>query len=211
MFLKLQKSNFMMHGWNTLFLLLICFGSTAQAGQAPEQFLKQGSHLVGGSFTFSSAGDTYYENTDGDRTQEWIVRPSGGYFVVDNLALDLHIEGRWFTQGEVLNSHYSLGPVMQYYFDTVGEDEPKGHAIPYLSLGYLWGLAREDRADSELKFKSGMWSMSAGLSFMLSSVVAMDFEINYQTGEFTEKVPVDGISRDANRISLFLGVKAFLP
>ncbi len=196
---------------SVLVFFLMGLAANAQAGGKPESFLKQGSHLVGGSFTFSSAGDTYYENAEGDRTQEWIVRPIGGYFVADNLAIDLHIEGRWFIQGEVLNSHYSMGPVMQYYFDVVGDDEPKGHAIPYLGLGYLWGLAREDRADSELKYKSGMWSMGAGVSWMLSSVVAMDFEFNYQTGEFTEKVPVDGVSRDANRISLFLGVKAFLP
>ena len=197
--------------WYLLALFLMGFGAAAGAEESPVQFLKQGSHLVGGSFTFSSAGDTYYENTDGDRTQEWIVRPIGGYFVVDNLAMDLHIEGRWFTQGDVLNTHYSMGPVMQYYFDVVGEDEPKGHAVPYLGLGYLWGLAREESPGSELKFKSGMWALSAGVSWMLSSVVAMDFEVNYQTGEFTEKIPVDGVSRDANRISLFLGVKAFLP
>ena len=201
----------MKSGTSFLFLILLVGTASAWAGEAPEGFLKQGSHLVGGSFTFSSAGDTYFENSDGDRTQEWIVRPAGGYFALDNLAIDLHLEGRWFTQGELLNSHYSMGPVLQYYFDVVGEDEPKGHAIPYLGLGYLWGLAREDRSDSELKFKSGMWSLSGGVSWMLSSVMAMDFEINYQTGEFTEKTPVDGVSRDANRISLFLGVKAFLP
>ena len=40
---------------------------------------------------------------------------------------------------------------------------------------------------------------------------SMDLEFNYQTGEFTEKIPVDGVARDANRISFFVGVKAFLP
>ncbi len=185
--------------------------SQAWAEDQPKSFLSRGTHLVGGSFTFSSAGDTYFENSDGDRTQEWIVRPGGGYFFADNLAFDLHIEGRWFIQGDVESSHYSMGPIMQYYFNTVGSDDPKGHAIPYLGLGYLWGLARQEAAGSEAKFSSGMWSMSAGLSWMLSNVVAVDLELNYLTGEFTEQVPVDGVARDANRISFFIGVKAFLP
>ena len=194
-----------------LICVLLCFSTLAQAGENGAQFLQKGNRLIGGSFTFSSAGNSYYENSDGDRTQEWVVRPGGGYFVVDNLALDLHVEGRWFIQGDVRSSHYAMGPVLQYYFDTVGEDEPKGHAVPYLGLGYLWGLAREDRPDSEEKFTSGMWSMSAGLTWMLSDLIGMDLEFNYQTGEFTEKIPVDGVARDANRISFFVGVKAFLP
>ena len=190
---------------------LFCFSNFAQADENRAPFLQKGTRLVGGSFTFSSAGNTYYENSDGDRTQEWIVRPGGGYFVADKLALDLHVEGRWFIQGDVRSSHYSMGPTLQYYFDTVGEDEPKGHAVPYLGLGYLWGLAREDRSDSEAKFNSGMWSMSAGITWMLSDLIGLDLEFNYQTGEFTEKIPVDGVARDANRISFFVGVKAFLP
>lgn len=194
-----------------LIIFLLCLASATQAEETSSHFLARGTHLVGGSFTFSSAGDVYYENSGGDRTQEWIVRPGGGYFAADNLAIDLHIEGRWFIQGENRSSHYSMGPILQYYFDVVGDDDPKGYAIPYLGLGYLWGLAREDRIDSEAKFNSGMWTMSAGLSWMLSNTVALDLELNYQTGEFTEKIPVDGVSRDANRISFFVGIKAFLP
>ena len=184
---------------------------SAPAGNPNAPFLKKGSRLVGGGVTFSSAGNKFYENSAGDRTQEWTVRPGGGYFLADNLAFPLHLEGRWFIQGDNWNSHYSMGPVMQYYFDVVGDDPPRGHAVPYLALGYLWGQARLDGTDFESKFNSGMWTMSAGLSWMLSDVVATDLEWNYQVGEFTEKVPVDGVSRDANRFSFFLGIKAFLP
>ncbi len=191
-------------------LLLILVGSATQAEEIAAKFMQKGSRVVGGGITFSSAGNTYYENSSGDRTQQWAVRPGGGFFIADNLAFALHMEGRWFVQGDIWSSHYSMGPALQYYFDVVGEDAPKGHAIPYLSLGYLWGQAREDTADFESKFNSGMWSMSAGLSWMLSDVVATDFEFNYQVGEFTEKIPVDGVSRDANRFSFFLGIKAFL-
>ncbi len=194
-----------------LMISLLFFAATTQAGETRGHFLGKGTRLVGGSFTFSSAGNTYFENGDGDRTQEWTLRPGGGYFVADNLALDLHVEGRWFIQGDVRSSHYSMGPTLQYYFNVVGDDDPQGRVIPYLGLGYLWGHAREDGAGSEEKFNSGMWSMSAGLSWMLSGVLAMDFEVNYQTGEFTEKVPVDGVARGADRVGFFIGVKAFLP
>ena len=194
----------------TVLMLLFVF-NISLAEESPEHFLHKGSRLVGGGISFSSAGNTYYENLSGDRTQEWIVRPGGGFFMADNLAFALHMEGRWLIQGDAWSSHYSIGPVMQYYFDVVGEDDPKGHAIPYLGLGYLWGQAREDGLDFESKFNSGMWSMSAGISWMISNVVATDLELNYQVGEFTEKVPLDGLARDADRISFFLGVKAFLP
>ncbi len=192
-----------------LLLMLLCSVSVAQEPTA--SFLQKGTRLVGGGFTFSSAGEKYFENNEGDRTQQWAVQPGGGYFVADNLAFALTIEGRWFIQGDIWSSHYSMGPSLQYYFDVVGEDDPKGHAVPYLELGYLWGQAREDGTDFESKFNSGMWSMSVGLSWMLSDVVATDLELNYQVGEFTEKIPVDGVSRNANRISFFLGIKAFLP
>ncbi len=192
-------------------VLLLVFFSASLAEEPAEVFLQKGSRLVGGGLSFSSAGDKYYENSAGDRTQQWAVRPGGGYFVANNLAFALHMEGRWFIQGDIWSSHYSIGPVMQYYFDVVGEDDPKGHAVPYLGLGFLWGQAREDGTDFESKFNSGMWSMSAGLSWMLSNVVATDLEFNYQVGEFTEKVPVDGVSRNADRFSFFLGIKAFLP
>lgn len=196
-----------------LVLLMLLTASHALAAEAEPvaNFLAKGTRLVGGSFSFSSAGNTYHQNSDGDRTQEWTLRPGGGYFVVDQLALDLHLEGTWFTQGDVLSSHYSLGPVLEYYFDVVGDDDPKGHAVPYLALGYLWGQAREEGSDYETKFNSGMWTMSAGLSWMLSDVVATDLELNYRVGEFTEKVPVDGVKRDSDRVSFFLGIKAFLP
>jgi len=192
-------------------LIIILIFNVTQAEDTTSQFMQKGSRLVGGGLSFSSAGNTYHENLVGGRTQQWAVRPGGGYFMADNLAFALHMEGRWFIQGDVWSSHYSIGPVMQYYFDVVGEDDPKGHAIPYLGLGYLWGQAREDDTDFESKFNSGMWSMSAGLSWMISDVVATALELNYQVGEFTEKVPLDGVARDANRISFFLGVKAFLP
>lgn len=198
-----------------LWLVLMLFLPAAAAAAAPagdgSRFPSRGTRLAGGSFSFSSAGDTHYENSAGDRTQEWSLRPGGGYFVADGWALDLHVEGRWFSQGPVWSSQYNLGPVLEYYFDVVGDDHPRGHAVPYLGLGYLWGHAREENPLGDRKFNSGLWSISGGLSWLLSDVVATDLEINYRRGVFTEKVPLDGLQRDADRISFFLGIKAFLP
>ena len=192
-------------------ILWVLLASASFAEETTAPILQKGSRLIGGSVSFTSAGNSYFENSAGDRTQQWALRPGGGLFVADQLAFSLHLDGRWFTQGENWSSHYSMGPVLQYYFDTVGQDDAKGHALPYLSLGYLWGQAREDGVGFETKFNSKMWSVSAGLSWMLSDVVATDLELNYQIGQFTEKIPVDRISQDADRISFFLGFKAFLP
>lgn len=171
----------------------------------------RGGNLVAGSFSFSSAGDGYYENPAGDRTQEWSVRPGGGYFVIDGLALNFHLEGSWFTQGETRVTTYQMGPVMEYYWDTTGGEDPRGKILPYAGLGYLWGQSRDESPAFNTKYNSGLTTMSVGLAWMVSSQVATDISINYRTGRFTQKIPEDGLGRQANRLTVMIGFKAFIP
>lgn len=171
----------------------------------------RGGNIVSGSLSFSSAGDGYYENSEGERTQEWTVRPGGGHFIADGWALSFHLVGRWFTQGEVRNTDYAMGPVLEYYWDTSGDEAAKGKILPYGGLGYLWGQARNESPAGKTKFNSGLTTLTAGLAWMVSSQVATDISVNYLTGRFTQKVPEDGLAREADRWTLMIGFKAFIP
>jgi len=180
-------------------------------GETRKGPVARGNNLLGGSLSFSSAGNGYYQDQDGDRTQEWTVCPGGGYFVSDGLAFCFHLEGRWFSQGDVRRTSYAMGPVLEYYWDTTGGEESRGKILPYVGLGYLWGQDRDESAAGTAKYNSGLVTVSAGLAWLLSDQVATDIALNYRSGRFTEKIPEDGRALRADRFSIFLGIKVFLP
>ena len=194
----------------TCLLLVLLLAAAAQAGP-----LDRGNKIFAGSFSFSSAGDGYHDNADGQRTQEWMVRPGGGAFVADGLALNFHVEGQWFSQGEVRRSSYTMGPVVEYYLDTTGKpdaggDPLRGHVLPYAGVGYLWGQDRLESPGGGTKHNSGLVHLALGMSWLLSDQVATDFSLAYRFGRFTQKVPEDGRALEADRWTLYVGVKAFV-
>jgi|GEM_PF-3536248 len=172
--------------------------------------LERGTHLVGGSLSFTSAGGDHFENEAGDRTEEWTLRPGGGTFVLRQVALSFHLEGQWFSQGDVRITRYAIGPTADFYFDTVGDEDPRGYALPYLGIGYLWGTSRDESASAEYRYNSGMFTATAGLTWLLTDHVATDFQVNYRSGRYTEKKPESSVNRNADRWSFFFGFKAFL-
>lgn len=192
-------------------ILLIAVLLAAAQPAAARSPLAEGGHVVAGSIAFSSAGGDYYADDAGNRTQEWSLQPGGGVFVADGLALNLLAVGTWFRQGGVVFDHYELGPVAEYYFDTIGDDDPRGHAVPYLGAGYLWGRARSELPGSSSTYNSGSGLLKAGLAWMLSGDAAADITMQYRFGTFTEKEPQGGPKSHGDRWSLYWGLKVFLP
>lgn len=192
-------------------LALICLGwGVPQKATATAPMFAKGARTVHGSFSFSSGGQEFLQNSEGDRTQEWTIAPAGGYFIAPGLALKLAFEGTWFAQGDISTSEYSLGPVVEYYFDTIKDASPRGHAVPYLGAGYLWGTFRESSAESNAKYVSGLFTFTGGLAWMLADHLAFDIAINFKAGEYTAKIPHDGEKFSADRWSVFLGLKGFI-
>ena len=192
--------------------ILVIAGLLAVAQPAAARSpLAEGGHVVAGSIAFSSAGGEYYADDAGNRTQEWSLQPGGGVFVADGLALNLLAVGTWFRQGDVVSNHYELGPTAEYYFDTIGDDDPRGHGVPYLGAGYLWGRARSELAGSSSTYDSGSGLLKGGLAWMVSDEAAADITVQYRFGTFTEKQPTDGPRSRGDRWSLHWGLKVFLP
>jgi hypothetical protein len=177
----------------------------------PAAPLAAGGRVVTGSIAFSSAGGAYYENDAGDRTQEWMLQPGGGVFVVDGLACNLLASGTWFRQGDVVANHYEIGPTAEYYFDTVGDDPAKGHALPYVGAGYLWGKVRSELPGSTSSYNSGVVLLKAGLAWMVADHTAADIAVQHRFGTYTEKHPQDGPKFRGNRWTVHWGMKVFLP
>jgi hypothetical protein len=173
--------------------------------------LAAGVRVFTGSIAFSSAGGSYYANDAGDRTQEWILQPGGGVFVADGLACNLLASGTWFRQGGVVANHYEIGPTAEYYFDTVGDDPAKGHALPYVGAGYLWGKVRGEMPGSTTSYNSGVVLLKAGLAWMIAENAAADIAVQCRFGTYTQKRPQDGPRFHGDRWTIHWGMKVFLP
>ena len=190
-------------------LTLLLLASAAAAGGP----VSKGTEIFTGAISYSSAGRAYYEDADGKRTQEWVMTPGGGIFVIDGLAVELVLEGRWFSQGGLREDYWGWGPKVEYYLDTTGGDEPAGHALPYVGLAYLWGKTKLETPGStdSTRFNSGMTSLSVGVSYLMTNHVAADLVVNYRIGTYSQKSPVDGVDYKADRWTVLLGIKAFIP
>ena len=172
--------------------------------------VSKGNEVYSGAISYSSAGGSYYENATGDRTHEFIMTPGGGLFLRDGLAVNVILEGRWFSHGGVRDDYYSIGPRLEYYWDTTGGEDAKGHWLPHVGLAYLWGRAELESPDSLEKFNTGMTSMSVGVDHMLTDHVAGTLTINYRVGHYNRTDSGEGANLKANRWIVLLGIKAFV-
>lgn len=173
--------------------------------------LVRGGRVLAGSLTFSSAGGSTYAGDAGDRTQEWSVQPAGGLLVANGLAVNLLLSGTWFRQGDLVSNRYEMGPTLAYYFDTVGDDDAVGHAIPYLESGVLWGRAHSEVPGTVTSTNSTCVQVGGGLAWMLAERIAADISVIHRFGTDTQKEPLDGPRTHGNRWRLHWGLKVFLP
>ncbi len=191
-------------------LIAACLAALAAPALAGSPLAK-GGRVVTGSIAFSSSGGAYYADARGGRSQEWVVQPGGGVFVADGLALNLLAAGNWFRQGDVVANHFEMGPTAEYYFDTLEDRDNQGRGVPYLGLGYLWGQARSELPGAASTHNSGLWLLKAGVAWMVADFAAADIAVQYRTGTFTQKRPLDGPEFPGNRWTVHWGMKVFLP
>jgi len=140
------------------FLLLLC-STTSQFGQIPK-----GTYMIGGD------ADIPFQLQMKDEMRMYI-KPSMGYFVVDNFSLGLNIGSElFFSQGDNLTFSFGLGPQLRYY---LGKEKIKafGH-ISYMASIVTGNFFRPNEFESS--FQPGM-----GVCYMIAPTVGIEALLNY--------------------------------
>jgi outer membrane protein len=166
---------------------------------------EEGTWTIGGStslgFSSSSSklksgvgGDSF----DGPKVTNFNIKPSVGYFVVENLQLGLALgyDTKKVTSKSIFDSRtskatqnqFSLIPQATYYFG-------KSNVKPFLNAGVGYGsLSGSDEATTSDGFiteeysSSGLaWGINGGVSYFVGKSVSFDLSLGYQSLNLSDK------------------------
>jgi outer membrane protein len=192
-----------------LALCMLCTFANASA-----QFLTKGTHLISGSFSFSSYTEKY--KYDGNTTTiskdtEVSFLPNYGYLVMDNLSVGGGIN---FTSdktkyedvdGEESTSMFTIGPIVRYYISQglFGQG--------YFGFGTAKEKYDEGSGDSnEDKYSVTEWRLGLGYSIKLSETVLLDPMFSYGSATWKNKDTDDKYLSDGH-FMVQVGFTVFFP
>ncbi|WP_075590998.1 outer membrane beta-barrel protein [Labilibacter marinus] len=140
--------------------------------------LNEGSiHLAGSSdFSFLSVNQKVeFDGEDTDnatKTSELKLKPSIGYFVVDNFALGLSIDYARSKEDKDISTNYLIGPYAIYYFGN-------SNVRPFLRGDFGYGQVIQNYDGEKQKAKAFGYDLGGGVAVFLGNHVSLDFGIAY--------------------------------
>ena len=140
-----------------IFVIVLLFLSSAYA-------FDKGTINAGGGLSFSSTK----ANSDADAATNFLLAVKGGYFIMDNLSLDLVLQYSSWSQGDYDDSSTALGLGGRYFFM---DKFYAGPAFLHTSSG-----------DSDWSSTANFLKLEAGYLHPLVENVYLDFGVNYQMG-----------------------------
>lgn len=173
-----------------LIFVLSCLCANSYA-----QYLTQGTHLISGSFSFSSY--TEKRKSDGNtvtdsKDTEISFTPAYGYTVMDNLVIGgalaytsdvTKYEDDSFYEKDSF-TYFTVGPVVRYYILDNGL-----FAMGYYGIGS--GNSKTTYSgsgdDDETKFSVSEWRLGVGYSIRLSETVLLDPVLSYGGSTWNDK------------------------
>lgn len=198
-----------------LVLSLNCFAQT-----------QKNNWVVGTSSTLGFNSSQYDYNIDYDletknKLSQFNVNVTGGYFVINNLAVGLDVSYtnsvstldsyRYDFSGSLISykqktkgNSISMIPFVSYYF----ANDSKFY--PYLSAGLGFNSSKykyysEANYDSN-KNDAFIWNAKAGVSYLISKQVALDLGLSYNQTKYNEDHRTDKV----NDFGVNIGLKLFL-
>ena len=146
----------------TIVVLLILVSASLFA-QSP---ISKGTIILNGNLYYSSQS---YDNLDISYTT-FRINPQVGYFIINNLALDLDLSYEKIDIGIDI-SRYGIGPNLSYYFDFE-------KFFPFVSIGYSFTSSSQDGND--FKQTGNQYILGAGISYLITKNVAIEASLNYK-------------------------------
>lgn len=200
-------------------MFLLC--AVALCGVVNAQMSK-GNWVVSGSTTvsFSNASSKFkYDgnSTDGPKISTFMVAPSVGYFVTDNIAVGMDLTFISVSDKDVdgdktTSNTTSIMPMGTYYFkgDT--------NLVPYAGVGVGYASFSNKFTSSNFDYKTtsdGLsWKAKGGIVYLLTPSIGLDFGLSYQG--FSAKQDVDtgigtvSVTENVNTLGVFAGISVFL-
>ena len=146
--------------YNFIFLFFISFSLFAQSP------ISKGTITLNGNLYFSSQS---YDNSNSSQSI-LSLNPQFGYFVIDNLSLNLSFDYKR-TSTDGTNTSYGFGPNIRYYFNME-------NYFPFLSLGYSFTKNIYSENDNELS--GNQIILGAGITYMITKNVALETLLSYR-------------------------------
>jgi hypothetical protein len=173
---------------------------------AQDSPIDAGSVILSGSFFYQSFEGKLYEDSSGNKQTILSLSPEFGVFLSKGFMIGGKFEMLDYTWGHNMSTSVSsLGPILGFYFATNSE-KIKGSIYPYLKFFML--VSSEDIPGTSLKLKTRSFGGKIGTNIMLSSALALDAGIQYQTDSATIKFASGSVSGSILVISA--GITGFL-
>lgn len=150
--------------------------------------------------------------SEGDKTTTLSFTPSIGYFIIDNLALNLDMNLTSMTQKgdnyKDTTTAFSFLPGATYYFNN------NSKFIPYLGANIGYGTMKysetynNNTVDSD---KSGFtWKVKGGGMYMVTNSLAVDLGLGYSQFSTSQEVNSIKATTTLNNFGVNLGMAYFI-
>jgi outer membrane protein len=154
-------------------LFVVSLNAQTQQGK----FLFSGSSTINASFMTTKASYDGQNAPDDTKETTLKIQPTIGYFVINNLAIELStaLEYSKTKAGSNESSSTSLiiGPLVRYY---VGQSKVK----PYMEGGLGLSTHQSKAEDgSEMKFSGMAYQIGLGVGYFVNEHVSIDGIVNY--------------------------------
>jgi outer membrane protein len=191
-----------------LSLFLCSFVGFSQTDQETPMPTAKGNFLIGGSSSFNFSSSKPKTKSDSGGTRDTGVKessfsftPSGGYFVVDNLAVGAGISFNSSkttlddTDFESTSTSFVFSPFARYYFT-------EGNIKPFLQGTVGFGSANfksdDGFGESESKFSVFDYGFDGGVAFFIGNRASIDVGVGYSSSSFKAKENNDNNVRSIN-------------
>lgn len=189
-----------------LFVAVCLFGFTVNAQTEKGNWMLSGSTSISyasTSLTLELDGD---EISDDDKRSLFTLTPSVGYFVIDNLAinLDLSFTSDKIDDGttDVTSSVFSSILGGTYYFDAGDNFKP------FIGLGA--GIITTSSGDDDSEKSNGLALRGrGGLAYFINDAISVDFSVLYLNTNQKNKANKDLVSKNSS-LGVGLGFSLFL-
>lgn len=170
-----------------LLLAMLVFAGTANA-QTENTPTEKGNWIIGGAtnLKFMSTKPVSKQNgvsEDGQKTSNFTLTPTFGYFVIDNLSVGMDLElsvqkSKEYTGYEGLedikSTIFSVLPSATYYFATDSK------ALPYIGAGAGYAVAKNKIGNiGNEPTNFFVWKIKGGMSYMITKELAVDLGLSY--------------------------------
>jgi len=186
-------------------IVILAFAFSASAQESP---IDKGSMIIGGTVYFASASGDLYKDAEDNSQTTMSINPEFGYFIMPSLMIGMNFEySKWSWGDDVGTTWLGFGPMVGYYFNMdASRTEVKGALYPYIKGFFLYETEEDEGADD--KGKTTTIGGMAGVNYMLSDAVALDFGVQFASDSY--KYGDADESTSGTRLWVGAGISAFV-